>query len=52
MEVFIGLVMVYVWVHSVVIISKNLKEITKVETSILIAGLTAFVVMILGVVSK
>jgi hypothetical protein len=50
METILGLIMLYAWVHSIVIIVKKLKEPTGYETAVLIAGAVGFVLYIIGTV--
>ena len=44
----IGLVMMYTWVHSMVIIFPKLKEVTGYEKTVLIVALVGFVFFVLG----
>lgn len=48
MDSLIGLAMLYVWVHSIVIVVKKLKEPTGYETGVLIAGAIGVVLFIMG----
>lgn len=53
MELFtaiVGLVMIYAWVHSIVIIAKKIQDITSYETVVLIAGATGVGLYILGTI--
>ena len=51
METLIGLVMIYAWVHSVVLGFKYMKETTTYEKVVLLAGLVGFVLYVVGTLS-
>lgn len=40
--------MIYAWVHGAIIIAKKIKETTQYENIVLIVGLIAFVLYIMG----
>jgi hypothetical protein len=40
--------MFYTWIHSVIIISKKTKDTTKYERVVMIAGLVAFILFMIG----
>jgi hypothetical protein len=51
MEIFVtilGLIMIYSWVHGVVIIGRKIKDTTTYENVVLIIGLVALVLFVLG----
>lgn len=50
METILGLIMVYAWTHSVVIIVKKLKEATGYETGVLVVAAVGFVLYVIGTV--
>lgn len=53
MEIFttiLGLVMIYTWVHSIVIVAKKTQNITSYETVVLIAGVTGIALYIIGTI--
>ncbi len=52
MDLIIGLVMIYVWVHSVVIVARNNTKVkrTGYENAVLIAGLVTIVLYVMGTV--
>lgn len=52
METILGLVMVYSWVHSVIIIGKTMKDTTNYENTVLIIGLIGFIMSLIGAISK
>lgn len=51
-DLIIGIVAIYAWVHSIIIISRKVKDTTKYERVVLIASLIAFVLMFIGVVTE
>jgi hypothetical protein len=51
METLIGFIMIYTWVHGVIIIVKKLKEPTAYETAVMILGVVGFLLYIIGTVS-
>jgi len=48
MEIILGFVMMYVWVHSVVIIVKKLVSPTTYEKTVLYVGLATFLMYVIG----
>jgi len=48
METILGLAMIYAWVHSIVIVSTKTQNTTTYETTILLVGVTAFALFIVG----
>lgn len=48
MEILVGLIALYVWVHSVIIIAPKMKGATQYEKAVLVAGIVAFVLYFLG----
>jgi len=48
METLLGLVMIYVWAHSVVIVVKKVHRPTTYETTVMILGLVSFLLYIVG----
>jgi len=49
-ELILGLVMIYSWIHSSIIVGKKITGTTQYENVVLIVGLVAFVVFVLGVI--
>jgi hypothetical protein len=47
----LGLIMFYTWIHSTVIIAKNLKKVTGYETTVLITAVSFFVLYIIGTIN-
>lgn len=52
METILGIVMIYAWVHSTVIIARKLVGTTSYEKVVLYASLTAFVLYIIGTLTN
>ncbi len=55
MDSILGLIMIYTWVHSVVIISKLvIKQVktTTYENVVLIAGAVGFFLIVLGIITN
>lgn len=48
METLLGLIIMYVWVHSVVILVKKTKELTTYELTVLLIGLAGVILYIMG----
>jgi hypothetical protein len=48
METILGLVMIYAWVHGVIIISKKIKDTTSYENVVLIGGMVAMFLYVMG----
>lgn len=48
METILGFVMMYAWVHSVVVITKKVKDVSTYETVVLITGATGFLLYVIG----
>lgn len=48
MEEIIGLVMIYAWIHSIVIIVTKTKDTTQYEKGIMLAGAVGFLLFFLG----
>lgn len=44
----LGFVMIYTWVHSVVIIAKKVKDLTSYEGTVMIFALVGFILMVIG----
>lgn len=44
----LGLVMIYSWIHGVIIICKKTENTTKYEKAVLIAGLVGITLFVLG----
>ena len=44
----LGIVMIYSWVHALVIIFNKLKGLTQYETIVSIVALTAFILLVVG----
>jgi len=49
METLIGLIMIYAWIHAVVVIFKKIKNLTTYEKVLLWVALSAFGITMLGV---
>jgi hypothetical protein len=47
-ETLLGLVMIYTWVHSVIIVAMNVKGATQYEKVVLILALTGFILYLFG----
>ena len=52
METLLGIVMVYAWVHSIVVIFKKVERTTKYEKAVLIAGFVGFILIVLNVATS
>ena len=52
MEILLGLVMYYCWIHGTVIIFKKLKDTTSYENAVLIGGLVGFVLYLIGTMNS
>ena len=50
MATILGIIMMYSWVHSVVILAKNEKR-TKYEETVLIVALVGFILFVIGSLS-
>lgn len=48
METILGFVMIYAWIHSVVIVSKKITNVSTYETVVLITGATGFLLYVIG----
>jgi len=48
MESILGLIMLYTWVHSIVIVYKKTKDLTQYETGVMILGLVSITLFIIG----
>jgi len=48
METIIGLLMIYVWAHSGIVIFSKTKDLTQYETAVLIVGFITFLLYVLG----
>ena len=48
METIVGLAMFYAWIHGVIIVVKKTKDVTLYESAVLIAGLVAFLLFLIG----
>jgi len=51
MDTLLGIAMLYVWIHSTIIIFKKLGETTSYENVVLIAGLVAVILFVIGTIS-
>lgn len=51
METILGIFMFYSWIHGALIIFKKIKDTTQYENAVLIAGLVAFGLFVLGSIS-
>lgn len=52
METILGLVMIYSWVHSVIILNKSKEARTPYERGVIIVGLTGIILFIIGTLSN
>lgn len=50
MEAIIGLILIYAWVHAIVIITTKVQGTNTYEKAVLIAGAVGFVLYIIGTV--
>lgn len=50
METILGLVMIYAWVHSIIIISTKVQGVDTYEKAVLIAGAVGIALYIIGTV--
>lgn len=50
METLIGLIMIYAWIHSTVVIFKKIKGLTEYEGVLLWVGFVAFLLFVLGTI--
>jgi len=50
MEMLIGLIVIYAWVHSVIIVSKKVENLVTYERAVLFVGLVGFVLYIMGTI--
>ena len=50
METILGLIMIYSWVHSVVIVIQKTKHTTQYEKVVLIVSLVSFMLYVLGTI--
>lgn len=48
METLLGIAMIYLWVHSLVILFKKVDRTTQYENIVLIGGLISIVLFVLG----
>lgn len=48
METIIGFVMIYAWIHSIVIVSKKISGASTYEVVVMIAGATGFMLYVMG----
>ena len=48
MYIFIGIVMFYTWIHSIIVVIKKTKDTTRYERVVMIAGLVAFILFLIG----
>lgn len=48
----IGFVMIYSWVHSVVLGFKHIKDVTTYERVVLLVGLVSIVLYVMGTINK
>lgn len=48
METILGLAMIYAWVHSIVIVSTKVENTTTYEKIVMLIGVTAFVLVVIG----
>lgn len=48
METIIGLIMIYAWVHGAIIVGKKIVGTTQYENVVLVVGVVAFVLFIMG----
>lgn len=48
MDAILGLIMIYAWIHSTVIIFKKTKDLTQVETGVLTIGFVSLLLFIVG----
>lgn len=50
MTTLLGIVMIYAWIHAGIIIGKKIHGLTGYEKTILIVGLVAFVLYLIGTI--
>ncbi len=48
METILGIIVIYLWVHSIIIVTKKVEGQTAYQTGVLIAGATFVVLYVLG----
>jgi len=48
MDTLLGIAMIYLWVHSVILVFKKVQGINSYEGFVLVGGLIAFVLFVLG----
>lgn len=48
METILGLIMLYAWIHGIIIVAKKIVGTTTYENVVLIVGLVAFLLFLLG----
>jgi hypothetical protein len=48
MDVILGLIMIYVWVHSIIIYAHNSKHLTKYENGLIIVGMVLVALCVIG----
>lgn len=48
LEVILGLAMIYSWIHGAIIIGKKIKDTTQYENVVLIFGVIAFALYVIG----
>ena len=52
MDTLLGLIMIYAWIHSIVICAKRIKNTTPYEKIVLWVGVVAFGLYIIGTLIK
>lgn len=48
METILGVAMFYAWIHGGIIVAKKTENLTQYEKGVLIAGLAAFILFVIG----
>lgn len=49
MDAILGLIMIYSWIHSFIILKRRVSNTTEVERAIMIVGTVSFVLLVIGV---
>lgn len=52
MMTILGLIMFYVWIHTIVICFKKLENLTNYEKGVSIAALVAFTLVLIGIIAQ
>ena len=52
MDTILGLAVMYMWVHSIIIVTNKLKDSTSYEKFVLIGSLVVFVLYVIGTMSN